>query len=65
MRTENNNAYEDHFFSGEFNDDMRRLLDGLIEQRSDLGQLGKELEYLLRIAGVKATLDPVLPKQYH
>lgn len=65
MRTENNNAYKDHVISGEFNDDMRRLLDGLIEHRSDLGQLGQDLEYLLRIAGVTATIDPILPNRYH
>jgi hypothetical protein len=65
MRTENNKGHEDRFFSGELNGDMRRLLDGLIAQRNDLGQLGRELEYLLRVAGVTASIDPVIPNHYH
>jgi hypothetical protein len=65
MRTENNKEQEVRFFSAEFSDDMRHLLDGLIEHRGDLGQLGEELEHLLRIAGVKASIDPILPNHYH
>ncbi len=45
--------------------DMRYLLDSIIEQRSDLGELGKEIERLLRLAGVTATTDPKLPNRYH
>ena len=46
-------------------DDMNLLLDGIIEQRSELGELGWEVEKLLRMAGVTATTDPKLPNHYH
>lgn len=45
--------------------DMSHLLDGLIEQRGDLGELGWELEKLLRRGGVIATSDPELSNRYH
>lgn len=35
------------------------LLDGLIIYSQDLGDLGKQLERLLRQGGVRSTLDPV------
>ena len=45
--------------------DMQYFLDSLIEQRNDLGDLGKEIEKLLRLAGVTASTDPKLPNHYH
>lgn len=64
MRIENNNTSSNFFIRDEMND-MTHLLDGIIEQRSDLGELGKELELILRIAGVKAITDPELSNRYH
>jgi len=60
-----NNTSENMYFVYKRLNDMRYLLDGIIEQRSDLGELGWELEQLLRIGGVAATTDPKLPNHYH
>jgi len=60
-----NNTSENMYFVYKRLNDMRYLLDGIIEQRSDLGELGWELEQLLRIGGVTATTDPKLPNHYH
>lgn len=43
------------------NNKAQLLLDGLILYRSELGELGKQLERLLRQNGVRSNLDPVLP----
>lgn len=41
------------------------LLDGLIIYSRELGELGKQLERLLRLRGVRASVDPVYPIRYH
>lgn len=41
------------------------LLDGLIIYRQDLGDLGKQLERLLRQHGVSSTLDPAFSFRFH
>lgn len=41
------------------------LLDGLIVYRQDLGDLGKQLERLLRQGGVRSTLDPAFSLRFH
>lgn len=41
------------------------LLDGLILYRQDLGELGKQLERLLRQGGVRSTLDPAFSMKFH
>ena len=64
MRIENNNT-SSHFFIRDEMNDITHLLNGIIEQRSDLGELGKELELILRIAGVKTITDPELSNRYH
>ena len=61
---ENNKSGDMHFFYKRLND-TSHLLDGIIEQRSDLGELGWELEKLLRKGGVTATSDPELSNRYH
>lgn len=41
------------------------LLDGLILYRQDLGDLGKQLERLLRENGVRSTFDPGFSLRLH
>ncbi len=41
------------------------LLDGLILYRQDLGDLGKQLERLLRENGVRSTFDPSFSLRVH
>jgi hypothetical protein len=41
------------------------LLDGLIMYRMELGDIGRQLECLLRQRGVRATIDPLLSTRYH
>ncbi|WML91125.1 hypothetical protein RCF98_01935 [Thiothrix lacustris] len=41
------------------------LLDGLIIYRQDFGDLGKQLERLLRERGVRSTLDPTFSMRIH
>lgn len=41
------------------------LLDGLIIYSQDLGDLGKQLERLLRQHGVRSTLDPAFSLRFH
>ncbi len=61
---ENNKKYDVlQFYKN--TDNMRYFLDGIIEQRRDLGELAREIELLLRIAGVTASSDPKLPNYYH
>lgn len=43
----------------------RRLLDGLILYRLELGEAGRHLELLLRYSGVAATTDLPCPKNIH
>ena len=61
MRTDN---IKNHFFY-DGSSDMSHFLDVIIEQQGDLGELGRELECLLRIAGVRSVTDPKLPNRYH
>lgn len=41
------------------------LLDGLIIHSRELGELGKQLERLLRQHGVHSSFDPILSVRYH
>ncbi len=41
----------------------RRLLDGLIMYRPELGEAGRQLELLLRCRGVSATTDHPCPER--
>lgn len=41
------------------------LLDGLIIYSQDLGDLGKQLERLLRQGGVRSSLDPAFSLKFH
>lgn len=41
------------------------LLDGLIVYRQDLGDLGRQLERLLRERGVHSTFDPAFSTRCH
>lgn len=41
------------------------LLDGLILYRQDLGDLGKQLERLLREGGMRSTFDPAFSLRVH
>lgn len=41
------------------------LLDGLIIYGQELGELGKQLERLLRQHGVRSSLDPVFASRCH
>ncbi|WMP16978.1 hypothetical protein [Thiothrix lacustris] len=41
------------------------LLDGLIIYRQDFGDLGKQLERLLRERGVRSTLDQTFSMRIH
>lgn len=41
------------------------LLDGLVIYGQELGELGKQLERLLRRHGVRSTLDPVFVSRFH
>ncbi len=41
------------------------LLDGLIAYRRELGDVGRQLEYLLRQRGVRASIDPAFSTRYH
>ncbi|MEZ5452856.1 MAG: hypothetical protein R3E93_08605 [Thiothrix sp.] len=41
------------------------LLEGLIVYRQDLGELGKQLERLLRQGGVRSVLDPAFSMKFH
>ncbi|MGB1008526.1 MAG: hypothetical protein ACPGVP_02310 [Thiolinea sp.] len=43
----------------------RKLLDGLIVYRTELGETGRQLEILLRMYGVTASSDLPCPKQIH
>lgn len=43
----------------------QRLLDGLILYRQDLGDLGKQLERLLREGGMRSTFDPEFSLRVH
>lgn len=44
---------------------VNALLDGLLEHHKELGELGEQLVLMLRFAGIKATIDPVMSKHYH
>jgi hypothetical protein len=41
------------------------LLDGMIIYGHELGELGKQLERLLRQRGVRSSMDPVFVARYH
>lgn len=41
------------------------LLDGLITCSRELGDLGKQLERLLRQRGVRSSLDPAFSARFH
>jgi len=41
------------------------LLDGLIIYGQELGDLGKQLERLLRRRGVRSSMDPVFASRHH
>lgn len=41
------------------------LLDGLIIYGQELGDLGKQLERLLRRRGVRSSMDPAFVSRYH
>ena len=41
------------------------LLDGLIIYRQDLGDLGKQLERMLREGGLRSNLDPAFSMRLH
>ncbi len=41
------------------------LLDGLIIYGQELGDVGKQLERLLRQRGVRSSMDPVFASRYH
>lgn len=41
------------------------LLDGLIVYSNELGELGKQLERLLRQGGAQSTMDPVYSMRCH
>ncbi len=41
------------------------LLDGLIVYSQELGDLGKQLERLLRQHGVRSSLDPTFSLRFH
>lgn len=41
------------------------LLDGLIVYSNELGELGKQLERLLRQRGAQSTMDPVYSMRCH
>ncbi|MEB4592380.1 hypothetical protein VSS37_15435 [Candidatus Thiothrix sp. Deng01] len=41
------------------------LLDGLIIYSKDLGDLGKQLERLLRQQGVRSTMDTLFSMRFH
>ena len=41
------------------------LLDGLIVYSQDLGELGKQLERLLRQRGVRSSMDPAFSLRCH
>ena len=41
------------------------LLEGLIMYRLELGEVGRQLEYLLRQRGVRSTIDPIFSTRYH
>lgn len=64
MRTDQNKNVEHTFFYKD-SSNMSHFLDVIIEQQSDLGKLGRELECLLRIAGVRSVTDPKLSNRYH
>lgn len=41
------------------------LLKAIIEEQHDLGELGIQLEYLLRLRGAKLATDPMTSKRVH
>ena len=43
----------------------QQLLDGLIIYRQDLGDLGKQLERMLREGGLRSSLDPTFSMRLH
>ncbi len=43
----------------------RRLLDGLVVYRAELGETGRELEQLLRLRDVRETLDAPYSRCVH
>lgn len=43
----------------------RRLLEGLVAYRSELGETGRELEQLLRLRDVRETLDAPYSRCVH
>lgn len=46
-------------------DTTHKLLDGLVIYRSELGETGKQLEYLLRLGGVQTVLDTPRTNRVH
>ncbi|MGV6809973.1 MAG: hypothetical protein ACWA5U_08865 [bacterium] len=41
------------------------LLKAIIEEQHELGDLGRQLEYLLRLRGARLKTDPVSSRAYH
>lgn len=56
--------YEEFSYAEQVNT-ARRLLDGLIVYRAELGEMGRELEYLLRLRDIQATLDVPYSRRVH
>lgn len=41
------------------------LLKAIIEDQQELGDLGRQLEYLLRLGGARLSTDPISSQCYH
>jgi len=41
------------------------LLKAIIEDQQELGDLGRQLEYLLRLGGARLNTDPISSQCYH
>ena len=50
---------------GQYRRKPQILLDGLIIHSRELGELGKQLERLLRQRGVRSSFDPAYSVHYH
>lgn len=50
---------------GSYRHKPQMLLDGLIVHSRELGELGKQLERLLRQHGVRSSFDPAFSVRYH
>lgn len=56
--------YEEFAYTERVNT-TRRLLDGLVVYRAELGETGRDLEQLLRLQDIRETLDAPYSRRVH